>query len=160
MTLVARRIYLDCDGVLADFDTHFRNIFDGIEPGDYEAKVGGKIFWASIQHRDPNFFENLPLMVDAEFLHDFCDPYRPVILTGCPKGGWAEMQKIKWAQKYFPGTPMVTCMARDKRKFCRSGDILIDDRTKHAQKWQDAGGVFVHHKNADESIQVLNAFGY
>ena len=158
---MTRRIYLDCDGVLADFDARFRELH-GVEPHDFEAQNGSRRFWALIA--DPllsgNFFEDLPLMEGAEFLHDFCDPYRPIILTGVPRGGWAEMQKIRWARKHFPNTPMIVCAARDKRKYCRSGDILIDDRTKHAQKWQDAGGVFVHHKNADESIQVLNAFGY
>lgn len=35
-----------------------------------------------------------------------------------------------------------------------------DDRTKHAALWQEAGGVFIHHVNTSDTIQVLNAFGY
>ena len=154
-----RRIYLDCDRVLADFDTYFVELFDE-QPHDYEAKHGAKKFWGDIREADRNFFLNMPLMPDAQFLHDFCDPYRPIILTGCPHGGWAEMQKIRWARNVFPNTPMIVCAARDKRKYCRSGDILIDDRTKHAALWQEAGGVFVHHVNTSDTIGVLNAFGY
>lgn len=156
---MTKRIYLDCDGVLADFDAWFIELFDE-RPEIYEAKHGAKKFWGDIRDADRDFFLNLPLMEDAKFLHDFCDPYRPIILTGCPRGGWSEMQKLKWAARHFPGTPMITCSARDKRLYCRPGDILIDDRVKHAQLWKDAGGVFIEHRRAWETIDVLNDLGY
>jgi hypothetical protein len=36
------------------------------------------------------------------------------------------------------------------------GDVLVDDRATHHAAWEDAGGVFVHHKSARESLQALS----
>ena len=39
-----RRIYVDCDGVLADFDTHFEDHI-GLKSSHYESTHGSKRFW-------------------------------------------------------------------------------------------------------------------
>jgi hypothetical protein len=46
-------------------------------------------------------------------------------------------------------------MARDKYKYMKPGDVLVDDRADHRGKWEDAGGVFIHHKNARASLDEL-----
>jgi hypothetical protein len=33
--------------------------------------------------------------------------------------------------------------------------VLVDDTLKHRQLWEEAGGVFIHHKNARESLSEL-----
>jgi hypothetical protein len=35
------------------------------------------------------------------------------------------------------------------------GDVLVDDRDTHRQLWEDAGGIFVHHKNAEDTLRQL-----
>jgi hypothetical protein len=82
----------------------------------------------------------------------------PTILTGCPKGGWAEAQKDAWAARNFPGTPIITCMAWNKRAHCQPGDILVDDTLKHRHLWEEARGVFIHHTSAAESLRALALF--
>jgi hypothetical protein len=94
-------------------------------------------------------------MPDARELFDAVRHLRPIILTGCPRGGWAEMQKLAWAAEHFPGTPMVVCRARDKCDYCVPGDILIDDRPQYRDRWEKAGGAFIHHTSAKESISEL-----
>jgi hypothetical protein len=46
-------------------------------------------------------------------------------------------------------------MAVDKRNHCQSGDVLVDDTLKHRHLWEEAGGIFIHHKTARESIEQL-----
>jgi hypothetical protein len=46
-------------------------------------------------------------------------------------------------------------MARDKRNHCSPGDILVDDQLRHRERWEEAGGVFVHHKSAADTIAQL-----
>jgi hypothetical protein len=46
-------------------------------------------------------------------------------------------------------------MARDKYRYMDPGDVLVDDREDHRAKWEDAGGVFIHHKNARTSLAEL-----
>ncbi|KIC42260.1 hypothetical protein RA27_02430 [Ruegeria sp. ANG-R] len=148
------RLFLDCDGVLADFDRHFETCF-GSPPRDYQDKSGASIFWRDIKSEQPTFYRDLPLMPDARELFDAVSHMRPIILTGCPRGGWAEPQKLAWANEHFPGVPMVVCMSGDKRKYCQPGDTLIDDRPQHRSKWEGAGGVWITHTSAESSIAQL-----
>jgi len=48
-------------------------------------------------------------------------------------------------------------MARNKHLHMEPGDVLVDDREKHRGLWEDAGGIFVRHKNAEDSIRELAA---
>ncbi len=151
------RIYLDCDGVLADFDDGFRQRF-GMDSREYEEKHGSKNFWHVIR-TSGDFYQNLPLMPDARELFEAVEHLRPIILTGCPFGGWAELQKMRWRDKHFPGIPMVTCMSKNKRDYCKPGDFLIDDYIKYRDLWLEAKGTFIHHTSAADSIRQLKDWG-
>lgn len=153
-----KRLYLDCDGVLADFDGAFQERF-GHPSRSYEARHGTPAFWRDLRREAPQFYLFLPLLPDARTLFDAVAHLRPTILTGCPSGGWAEPQKVAWAGVHFPGTPIITCMARDKSRYCQPGDVLVDDREKYRSLWEDAGGLFILHRSAADSIpRVLAAF--
>ena len=102
-----------------------------------------------------NFYGTLPEMADARQLFDAVEHLKPTILTGLPLGNWAAKQKIEWAAEHFPGVPIITCMARDKHKHMKRGDVLVDDRENHRQAYEAAGVVFVHHKSAEDSLRQL-----
>lgn len=154
---VKRQLYLDCDGVLADFDQHFFDCFN-MTPRLAEEKMGKETFWNIIQFGTDDFYKNLPLMPGANDLFDAVEHLRPLILTGCPLGGWAEPQKVDWGRHYFPGTPVVTCMSRDKRDYCKPGDVLVDDRPHYKDLWEEAGGIFILHTSAERSISALRFY--
>jgi hypothetical protein len=151
------QLYLDCDGVLADFDRGATQLL-GMPPRVFEKRRGLSAFWREIA-RHPDFYGTLPLMPDAMILFEAVRHLDPIILTGLPRGQWAAPQKVRWAAEHFPGTRILTVMAVDKRKHCHSGDILVDDQLKHAHLWQDAGGTFVHHRNAEQTIDELSSLG-
>jgi hypothetical protein len=46
-------------------------------------------------------------------------------------------------------------MARDKHLHMHRGDVLVDDREKHRAEYEAAGVVFVHHRNAEDSLRQL-----
>ena len=148
-----KQIFLDCDGVLADFDYGFKDL-SGEDGHEYEDRHGSKAFWKLIANTD-HYFEKLPLMPGAVELYQSVKHLRPIILTGCPAGDWAAHQKMRWRDIHFPGVPMVTCLSRNKVDYCQPGDVLIDDFLKHSQKWIDGGGVFVHYKNTPDTISQL-----
>ena len=152
-----QQLFLDCDGVLADFDAGFVNL-TGVSGQEYEDQHGAQVFWRRIEQvRD--YFEYLPLMAGAMELFDAVAHLRPIILTGCPRGDWAAPQKMRWRDRRFPGVPMVTCASINKVHYCQPGDVLVDDFIKHRQKWVDGGGVFVVHTSASDSIQQLKDLG-
>jgi 5'(3')-deoxyribonucleotidase len=148
-----RQLYLDCDGVLADFDAGVRKLL-GMPPQEFVEKRGMGTFWKKLATA-PDFYASLPLMPDARELFDAVKHLEPVILTGLPRGNWAAPQKVRWAAEHFPGTKILTVMAVDKRNHCTEGDVLVDDTLKHRHLWEEAGGIFVHHKNARESLAEL-----
>lgn len=149
------RLFLDADGVLADFDEGVRRLL-GKSPRDYQRTNGQRSFWKRLAAAD-NFYANLPEMPDARMLVEAVKHLRPAILTGLPIGKWAAPQKIEWAAEHFPGLRIITCLARDKHKHMHRGDVLVDDRDNHRQAYEAAGVVFVHHRNAKDSLKELAA---
>jgi hypothetical protein len=152
-----RQLFLDCDGVLADFEAGATKVL-GMRPREFEAAHGLSEFWRRLANA-PDFYENLPLMPDAMALYSAVRHLKPVILTGCPRGRWAEAQKVRWAERHFPDMRIITCMAVDKRRHAKTGDILVDDTLKHRHRWKEAGGVFVYHTSAASSIRQLQDMG-
>ncbi|MCC2981343.1 hypothetical protein [Sphingomonas sp. IC4-52] len=147
------QLYLDCDGVLADFDRAATELL-GLPPRQFEKRFGLGEFWKRLA-RHSDFYGSLPLMPDAVALFDAVRHLDPIILTGLPRGNWAAPQKVRWAAEHFPGTRIITCLAADKRRHAREGDILVDDTLKYRDLWTGAGGIFVHHRSAAESISEL-----
>lgn len=148
-------LYLDCDGVLADFDTAAEQVL-GVHPRDFKLQYGLPEFWRRLQ-AEPGFYADLPLMPDAMELFTAVEHLRPTILTGCPPGGWAEPQKVGWATRRFPGTPIITCVSPEKSVYCRPGDVLIDDAPTFGHLWEGAGGQFILHTGAASSLTELSA---
>jgi 5'(3')-deoxyribonucleotidase len=147
------RLFLDADGVLADFDLSARKLL-GMSPKEYIDERGRETFWKRLA-KAPNFYGALPEMPDARVLFDAVKHLKPTILTGLPAGSWAAPQKVEWAAEHFPGVPIITCLARDKHLHMHPGDVLVDDREKHRAAYEDAGVVFVHHKDAADSLRQL-----
>jgi hypothetical protein len=152
------QLYLDCDGVLADFDAGAAALF-GMSPHAFQQKRGLAAFW-KVLARHPDFFGSLPLMPDARILFDAVRHLDPIILTGLPHGAWAEPQKRRWAERHFPGVPVITTRAALKREYCHPGDALVDDNDKFRRLWEAAGGVFIHHRSAGSSIEALVRHGF
>ena len=152
------QIFLDCDGVLADFDRVARQIFSQ-DSRAAEKAVGSDEFWHRIR-KTGAFYRNLPPVADAFELYRAVAHLHPIILTGVPPGGWSEPQKVEWAAEYFPGVKIITCASKDKfLHMHKPGDILVDDYLRFKDLWEQAGGIFIHHLTAKQSIQALAALG-
>ncbi|HYC98970.1 hypothetical protein [Brevundimonas sp.] len=152
------RIYLDCDGVLADFGTGAQAVL-GMPPRQFEQRFGLKAFWARLASA-PDFFNTLELMPDAMDLFEAVRHREPVILTGLPRGAWAEPQKRRWTARHFPGVEVITTSSALKREHCHPGDALVDDTVRFRHLWEREGGVFIPHTSAAASIAELRRLGF
>lgn len=153
MSARAPHLFLDCDGVLADFDSGVTELL-GMPPEAFQKRYGPGLFWKRLAGH-PDFYGELAVLPGGQRLFDAVKHLRPTILTGLPVGNWAAPQKQRWGAKHFPGVPVITTMARKKHLHMEPGDVLVDDRENHRQLWEDAGGIFVHHRSVDESLRQL-----
>jgi hypothetical protein len=155
------QLFLDCDGVLADFDTFFEERF-GMNAREYERVHGGAKFWFEIESFPGGFFRQLPKMKDADELVDAVRHLHPIILTGAPKGStWPQPQKEAWRDEHFPDLPMICCQSKVKYTHMASGkhNVIIDDWHKWKSIWENNGGTFILHTSAKDSIAQLKALG-
>lgn len=157
------KIYLDCDGVLADFVGGAKKAL-GMDIEDYRRINGLAETW-KILEETPDFYANLDRLPDAdELVHKVMDIWSdnlvihdlPIILTACPWGDWAAPQKQLWKKKYYPYLEMITTDGgENKYHHCTPDDILIDDYLKYKDLWEQAGGIFLHHINTKNSLMLL-----
>jgi len=151
-------IYVDLDGVLADFDTQYFRVFrqppnrDADEPPD---------MWDRIRESG-RFFRDMFPMPDAYELWRYLEPFNPTVLTGAPPSvPDAAEQKRAWVTAHFGATvPVICCKSRDKCKhMAEPGALLIDDWEKYRHLWLAAGGKWITHRNADSTIDQLLEMG-
>lgn len=154
-------LYLDMDGVIADFDEYAARTL-GVPPseGIYPADVWNKLA------ANPRIYRDLIPTTYANSLYrecvNFCltHNFDWAFLTAVPKGNdvkYAFYDKVEWAQKYFPGVPVFFGpFSKDKHYHCRPGDILIDDRRSNIEEWRASGGLGILHKDYNSTITQLH----
>jgi 5'(3')-deoxyribonucleotidase len=144
-------LYLDMDGVLADFDSVAEQFFKN-HPRDPASDQWPKAIWDQLT-QVPNLYRNLPLMPRARELYQVANQFatelnwRVAILTAIPKGNDvpdAFQDKVDWAQEHFPNLRVYFGpYSKDKHHHARPGDILVDDRKSNCEEWTQAGGTAV-----------------
>jgi hypothetical protein len=155
------QVFLDCDGVLADFDGFATEIL-GLPPREYERKKHNNIeLWEKLYAVEDYFFK-LPKMPDADELVQGVEAmgFTPTILTGIPSrdgSEWAIDQKTRWAQVHFPHLNIICCKSRDKALHMIDGyhNVLIDDWIEHKHIWEAKEGTFIVHTSAAQSLAEL-----
>jgi hypothetical protein len=157
MTIYIKGICLDQDGVLADFDQGFKNLY-GVHPGDYEAEHGQIRFWEKV-YQHPRFFETLPMLEDPWRLIIRCQRYaggkeNVMILSSPSKTNTplCMIQKRNWIDRNL-SYDFPAIFEKDKHKYASPGRVLIDDTQSKIDKWIQAGGEGILYKNY---LQCLN----
>ncbi len=158
------KVYLDMDGVLANFDQRFRDL-SGMEPKEFENKYGKKEFWNLIDEEHKiKFWVGIPVMDGAASLVDAVKDYNYELLTSPSAKKQSYLGKILWVRNHigdvFPSKPRINFKKAKEKHLVKpqlsQTDILIDDREDTIGRWNAAGGTGIVYKNI---IQVLNDLG-
>lgn len=148
-------IYVDLDGVIADFD---KFVFDNMGR-TFVHEVGPKgdkemwEFLATVSH----LYYNLE---PTQYAHELWAHIKSFgsnveILTAIPRRttiAEAEQDKRDWVARYFGSDVKVNIgpYSRDKWKHAKPGDILIDDRSDNITDWITKGfGCGILHNYTD-----------
>ena len=157
------KIYLDMDGVVADFDG-FLHEYQTAEKKDHDADHQ-TLFRTLVT--EEKIFENLSTMEGA---HDFIYKVREMVdgkgveiffLTSVGTkdpdlGTIVSDQKVRWLrQQGFPFKPLFVTEKKHKAKYAHDKAILIDDRPGCVEPFRAAGGRAILHKYVEETLQAL-----
>lgn len=150
-----RKLYIDLDGVMADFDRYFVECF-----GVASSTLDDPTLWKWINGHG-NFFRNLPLCEGAIDFFNSVRHLNPTILTACPKTNYAvaAVQKRAWVYENLSADLTVMPMLGGKNKVLfmhQPGDVLIDDFEKNCIPWREHGGFAIQHKNFKSTKSQLD----
>jgi hypothetical protein len=155
------KIYLDMDGVIADFNKRYKELYK-IEPKEADTyKTFDKFFTMFIAERQ---FATLNLMPDAieliNYLRSLKVPTEILSSTSSEKRD-AEIreQKIEWLNNQNIEFPVnLVPGKRFKRDFSNSNSLLIDDTPQNIDQWRVEGGIGILHTDAITTIGILKMY--
>lgn len=149
-------LYLDMDGVLADFNKEYIKC-------DPEKADRKKFRSAVMEHR---IFEKLEFMPDTQELLNHVSKLNGVtieILTSMgtrepDQAQAAKHQKLKWLdEKNIPYKANFVHSKQEKANYAGSTSILIDDSVGCISPYIEAGGHGILHVNASDTIRMLDS---
>ena len=153
-------IYSDMDGVLSDFDKRFMEFSKGVAPDQYEKKYGVEKFWELIDGEvGVPFWAGMDWMNDGKQYWDYIKKYDPIILSAPSRNEESKYGKRIWKKRNMPTNKMILVPAWKKQEYASPTSILIDDREKNIQQWEDAGGIGILHTSAANTIAQLKKLG-
>jgi len=144
-------LYIDMDGVVADFDAKARSILKDCD-FDTVAERWPDDGWNRIRDY-PHFYRSLSKMPQADQLMRLAERFRDELgwnlymLTAIPRLNdvpdcfW---DKTEWMREHYPNIAVrFGPYSEDKQHHCRPGDILVDDRSSNCEQWRSSGGYAV-----------------
>lgn len=157
-------VYVDMDGVLADF---FGEV----------AREHDVEYWREIHRQDigidqvaqqPGFFEMLPKLPNAGYLMkgvlDLAGRYSILSSPLLSNIEDSSKEKTEWLQKHLPNhPPQAIIFDHEKYKYARQADgtpnILIDDWETNIRLWESNGGIGILYKDSEykKALHKLNA---
>lgn len=151
-------IYIDVDGVLANFEAGIRHL--GFE-GDLQNRVPGELEKFMAKNYDGVFRDAPPTRYLPFFKRmmtlENIGAQNCRILTAigsCYKAEHIDTvmeNKYWWLEEhgFLRERVDIVATAADKLKYCRSGDVLYDDKQWTIDRWNELGGIgfLVDNKN-------------
>lgn len=154
------RFFWDMDGVLYDFDSLFRQVMPGVDMEDDDAWT-----WQELHAREPEMYLKGEAMPGIKEVFDFAATKgENCILTAIPRRwNWPNVTKHKreWATKNLliaHHRVKFGPYAEDKQYHVQyADDVLIDDRIRNINQWEESGGIGILHKSPEETLEKIKS---
>lgn len=161
---IKRTVYVDMDGVLADFNKGFYNL-----TGLAVDAVTDVEMWNSIQaYGKDKYFSELEWMPGGKDLWNFVTQnfLQVKILSALGKSdlidGHTTKGKMIWLRHNLPALRQEDIiLVKDKhrkRHYSQPGDIIIDDHPIVIDEWAHKGGIGILHKTLADTVGRLKQY--
>ena len=154
------KIFVDMDGVLADF-------VRGVEGPKYlNGPLVSEQTYDSrkIELSNKGLFRDLPIMPGMlkliNYIKESGIDWEILTASGSLNRTVVAKDKIYWIRKHVNPKVIVTATIKgeDKAAFARPNHVLIDDRKSNIKAWTEAGGVGILHRSAEDTIDQLKSY--
>jgi 5'(3')-deoxyribonucleotidase len=156
-----KKIYIDMDGVLADFEKGITKVMpmfgkntaslDNIDMWKYVNK--NKAFWETLKPLS-NCFKLIKLIEDKfpkatknilTAIPNDEKKFKTLILSPSKDG------KSKWISKYLPQfkNKIIFCLRKEKQNYSEIDSLLIDDNKTTIKEWNEKGGIGILYSNSN-----------
>jgi 5'-nucleotidase len=155
------KIYLDMDGVIADFNKRYKALYK-MEPKEAEDKKEFYKFFDNFIATKQ--FATLDLMPDAvpllNYLSKLNIPTEILSSTSSEKrDADVRAQKLMWLQTHNIGFKVnLVPGKRLKKDFSNANSILIDDTPVNIDQWRREGGVGILHTDTISTLGILKMY--
>jgi hypothetical protein len=155
-------IYLDLDGVVADFVKRYKELYR-MEPREAEKKKEFNKFFDEFIATGQ--FATLDLMPDAMegliFLRKHLTVPTQILSSTANEERYDAIskQKMIWLQTHgITFTPNFVPGKKHKHKFAGPDKIIIDDTESVINDWIKAGGIGILHKDWPSTLAILRQY--
>lgn len=148
---IEKRVFLDLDGVIVDFDLGCRKVFDWprrprkpLETTQHFLGLTSHEFWKVIDSYGEKWWSELDLTNEAKDIINVVEKYDKnfTILTSPSLSHYAASGKVLWLQKHF-GKSFVRYIItphHNKSSLANSKSILIDDMEHNCKDFENKDG--------------------
>jgi len=158
------KIYLDMDGVLADFFAEYAKLA-GVTSGSYRDIPPAKADPTLDKMIGTDFFHRLPKFPTADSLVKLVLQYVPAyaICSSPLRGDHAnsELHKRAWIKDHLNPQPSEISITGMKERHAVNPDgspnILIDDRGTNIVAWRARGGIGCKYQADEDSLNIVKA---
>ena len=155
------KIYLDMDGVIADFNKKYKEMFS-IPPAEAEKDKKFEPFFNEFIAKES--FAKLELMPDAinlmNYLRNTGIPIEILSSTSSERrDAQIRPQKMKWLKDNQIEFPAILVQgAHLKQKYATPDSLLIDDTSKNIDEWRRAGGIGILYTDYVSCVAMLSMY--
>jgi hypothetical protein len=163
--------YLDMDGVIADFDSRFKE-YTGYYPKEYQEKFSKKEFFKEINKGGHEFWSEMPWTPFGHKIWNKLKDLNVSILTSPGEFHQAKEGKLEWVKKHLGDVKVDFKLSGQKHTILddrsipdiseteeRMYHVLIDDHYSNLIPWDEAGGksIKVTYNNTSAVIKDISS---